>query len=34
MRPLSQRRISDEELEAVIVYLSTIRAVADVTPPQ
>jgi mono/diheme cytochrome c family protein len=33
MRPLSQRRISDEELEAVIVYLSTIRAVADVTPP-
>ncbi|MBI2894911.1 MAG: cytochrome c [Deltaproteobacteria bacterium] len=33
MRPISTRRLSDDELEAVIVYLSTIRAVTDVRPP-
>lgn len=33
MRPLSERRVSPDDLEAVLVYLSTIRAVADVTAP-
>lgn len=33
MRPISQRRVSDEELESVIVFLTTIRAVVDVTAP-
>lgn len=33
MRPIPPRRLSDDELEAVIVYLSTIRAVVDVRPP-
>lgn len=33
MRPISQRRVSDEDLESVIVFLTTIRAVADVRPP-
>lgn len=33
MRPLSERRVSAEELEGVLVYLSTIRAVSDVSPP-
>jgi len=33
MRPLSERRVSADDLEAVLVYLSTIRAVSDVSPP-
>lgn len=33
MRPLSERRVSAGDLEAVLVYLSTVRAVSDVSPP-
>jgi hypothetical protein len=33
MRPISERRVTNDELEGVIVYLSTIHAVTDVSPP-
>jgi len=33
MRRISTRRVDDQELEGVIVFLSTINAVVDVSPP-